>query len=172
MIQSLTPQDSKDSDKFNPMQLIKLKSSSYGYVCLWCLTDRLLHSLSNRTGGNRTVRDMASNWLASAFCDWLFNYRLGLPSATLHFGFTWPMGIPTIFQTPMTVLGTVPLHSPNGRQVPAVRAVQGDCERVYLTDETWNNQELQRSNKWGWTDCTPVMICAIKWSGNSRQETL
>ena len=25
-----------------------------------------------------------------------------------------------------------PLHSPNGKQMPAVRAVQGDCERVYL----------------------------------------
>ena len=31
------------------------------------------------------------------------------------------------FQTPVTV----PLRSPNGRQMPAVRAVQGDCERVY-----------------------------------------
>ena len=25
-----------------------------------------------------------------------------------------------------------PLHSPNGRQMPAVRAVQGECERVQL----------------------------------------
>ena len=32
------------------------------------------------------------------------------------------------FQTPVIV----PLHSPNSRQMPAVRAVQGDCERVML----------------------------------------
>ena len=51
-------------------------------------------------------------------------YILGSPSAPLHYGLTWPVGIPTVFQTPVTV----PLHSPNGR--PAVRAVQGDCERV------------------------------------------
>ena len=38
------------------------------------------------------------------------------------------MGIPTGFQT----LETVPLQSPDGRQLPAVRAVQGDCERAYL----------------------------------------
>ena len=54
-------------------------------------------------------------------------YRLGLPSAPLRYGLMWPVGISTIFQTPLTV----PLHSPNGRQLPelpAVRAVQGDCE--------------------------------------------
>ena len=43
-------------------------------------------------------------------------YRKRLPSA--HYI--------TVFQTPVTV----PLHSPNGRQTPAVRAVQWDCERV------------------------------------------
>ena len=37
------------------------------------------------------------------------------------------MGIPTVFQTPVKV----PSHCPNGRQLPALRAVQGDCERVY-----------------------------------------
>ena len=30
-------------------------------------------------------------------------YRLGLPSAPLHYGLTWPVGIPTVFQTPVTV---------------------------------------------------------------------
>ena len=54
-------------------------------------------------------------------------YRFGLTSAPLHYGLTGPMGIPTVLQTPVTV----PLHSPNSRQKPAVRAVQGDCERVY-----------------------------------------
>ena len=70
---------------------------------------------------------MASNWLASpSVIDW-FKYRLGLPSAPLHYGLTWPVGILTVFQTPVTV----PLHSHNGRQMPAVSAVQGDCKRVY-----------------------------------------
>ena len=42
----------------------------------------------------------------------------------------WPAGIPPIFQRSMTV----PLHSPNNRHLmPAVRAVQGGCERVYQT---------------------------------------
>ena len=31
---------------------------------------------------------------------------LGLPSAPLHYGLKWPVGIPTVFQTPVTV----PLH--------------------------------------------------------------
>ena len=35
--------------------------------------------------------------------------RLGLPSAPLHYGLTWPVGIPTFFQPPVTV----PLHCPN-----------------------------------------------------------
>ena len=58
-------------------------------------------------------------------------YRLGLPSASLHYGLTWPVGIPTVFQTPVTV----PLHCPNGRQLPTVRAVQWDGERVYSSVE-------------------------------------
>ena len=48
-------------------------------------------------------------------------YRLGLPRAPLHFGLTWPVGIRTVSQTPVTV----PLHSPNGRQMPAVRVCKG-----------------------------------------------
>ena len=56
-------------------------------------------------------------------------YRLGLPGALLHYGLTWPVGIPTVFQTPVTV----PLHSPNGRQLPfglckgTVKASSNDC---------------------------------------------
>ena len=53
-------------------------------------------------------------WLASPFCDWP-KYRLGWPSSPLHYGFTWPVGIPTDFQTP----GTVPLHNPTaGKCLP------------------------------------------------------
>ena len=48
-------------------------------------------------------------------------YQLRLPDC----GLMWPVGISTVFQRSLTV----PLHSPNGRQMPAVRAVQGDCER-------------------------------------------
>ena len=46
------------------------------------------------------------------------------------------MGIPTIFQIPMAV----PLHSPNGRQMPAMRVVQGavkESKRIqWWTDMT------------------------------------
>ena len=44
-------------------------------------------------------------------------------------GLMWPMGISSIFQRPLTV----PLHSPNGRQMPAIRVVQEDCKIVYHT---------------------------------------
>ena len=62
------------------------------------------------------------SWLHDFVICWS-KYRLGLPSAPLHYGLTWPAGIPTVFQTPVTVT----LQSLNGRQMP----VQGDCERVY-----------------------------------------
>ena len=50
-------------------------------------------------------------------------YSLGLLIAPPHYGITWPVWIPTVLQTPVTL----PLHSPKGRQMPAVRVVQGDC---------------------------------------------
>ena len=54
-------------------------------------------------------------WPPVGFCDWLvWIYRLGLPSAPLHYGLTWPVGIPNVFQTSVTV----PLHSPNARFTP------------------------------------------------------
>ena len=56
----------------------------------------------------------------------LWKYRLGLPQSAMDCGLKIPVGIPTILQRPLTV----PLHSPNGRLLPAVRAVQGDCEIV------------------------------------------
>ena len=65
---------------------------------------RLLHSPS-LVAVRLSVGDMASNWVALPFCDWSED-RLGLPSAPLHYGLTWPVGIPTVFQTPVTV----PLH--------------------------------------------------------------
>ena len=42
----------------------------------------------------------------------LSKYRLGLPSAPMHYGLTCPVGIPTVFQTPVTF----PLHCPYSRQ--------------------------------------------------------
>ena len=49
-------------------------------------------------------------------------YRLGLPSAPLHYGLMWPVGIPTVSDHS---------DSPFALQAPAIRAVQWDCERVY-----------------------------------------
>ena len=45
------------------------------------------------------------------------------------------MGITTFFLRPLTV----PLNSPNGRQMPAIRAVQGDCERVKMEHSSANH---------------------------------
>ena len=44
----------------------------------------------------------------------------------------WLVEISNVIQRPLTV----PLHCPNGRRKPAVRAVQRDCETVYKTDHT------------------------------------
>ena len=54
-------------------------------------------------------------------------YRLGNFSHAMHYGCMGYVGISTIFQRPYTV----PFHSPNGRHLPAIRAVQAGCERVY-----------------------------------------
>ena len=78
-------------------------------------------------------------WLHAFVIGWS-KYGLGLPSALLHYGLTWPEGIPTVFQTPVTVA----LHSPNGRQLPAVRAVPGDYERVYAHTYWHDNGSLHR----------------------------
>ena len=44
-------------------------------------------------------------------------YRLGIPRVAMHFGLTWLEGIPIVLQKSLTV----PSHSPNGRQLPAIR---------------------------------------------------
>ena len=48
------------------------------------------------------------------------------------------MGISTVFQRPLTV----PLHNPNGRQMPAISAVQGDCESVYSTVASYQGLDV------------------------------
>ena len=54
-------------------------------------------------------------------------YRWKNVSASRHRDLMWLVGMTIVFQGPLTV----PMHSPNGRQMPAVRAVQGDRERAY-----------------------------------------
>ena len=56
----------------------------------------------------------------------------------MNCGLTWPVGISIIFQRPLTVS----LHSPYGRQMPAIRAVQGDCERVYTITSHHRDTEI------------------------------
>ena len=89
---------------------------------------RLLHSLSLVAIGLSVGYETwpSIGWHHAFVIGWS-RYRLGLPSTLLHYGLTWPVGIPNILQTPVRV----PLLSPNGRHLPAVRTVQGDCERVY-----------------------------------------
>ena len=60
---------------------------------------RVLHSPSLVAVG------LSVGWHHSFVIGWSKD-RLGLPSAPLHYGLKWPVGIPTVFQTPVTV----PLH--------------------------------------------------------------
>ena len=87
---------------------------------------RLLHS------PNMVVIGLSVGYETWPPIDWpfvisCFRYRLGMPSAPWRYGLTWPLGIPTVFQTRVTAS----FSSPNGRQLPSVKAVQGDRERVY-----------------------------------------
>ena len=69
----------------------------------------------------------SNGWHHPFLTSW-YQYRLELPSAQMYYGHTWLLGISTVSQTPVIV----PFHSPNSRLMPAVRAVQGDCENVFL----------------------------------------
>ena len=64
-------------------------------------------------------------WHHPFLTDWS-KCRLGYPSVALHSGLMWPKGISIVVKRPLTVS----LHSPKGRQKPAFRTVQGDCEKV------------------------------------------
>ena len=88
-------------------------------------SNRLLHSLSLVAIGLNLNGVWDIGWHHPFVIGWS-KYRLGLPSAPLNYGLMWPVWIPTVWQAPVTVS----LHCPNGRQLPAVRAVQWDCERV------------------------------------------
>ena len=72
---------------------------------------------------------MASHWLVLPAL-WLVDLNIDWNKPWFHwilgnYGLTWLVGITTVFHMPLTI----PLHSPNGR--PAIRVVQGDCERVW-----------------------------------------
>ena len=71
-------------------------------------------------------------WHHSVVISWS-KYTLGLPCVIIHRGHMWPVGISTILQRPLTI----PLHSPNRRQMFAISAMQGDCERVYFCWFHW-----------------------------------
>ena len=67
-------------------------------------------------------------------------YRLGIPGGIPYRSSVFWVccnalwGQLTCWNSPQFFWGhwqTVSLHSPNGRQLPAIRAVQGDCEIVY-----------------------------------------
>ena len=93
---------------------------------------RLLHSPSLVAVG------LSVGWHHSFVIGWSKD-RLGLPSAPLHYGLKWPVGIPTVFQTPVS-------DSPFALQLPTVRAVQrglwkslqwsamGGCYTIHSTD--------------------------------------
>ena len=92
---------------------------TWGYWCLhsqatWLQVwswSRLIHSPNLVAIGLSVGYDTWDpiGWYHAFMIDWS-KYRLGLPSAPLHYGLMWLVGIPTVFHTPVTV----PFHSPNG----------------------------------------------------------
>ena len=75
-----------------------------GHGTLWHLFLGLLDWYTVLACGSRTgsgVWDLASNFVIG----WS-KCRLRLPSAPLHYELTWPVGIPTVFQTPWQSLCT------------------------------------------------------------------
>ena len=51
-----------------------------------------------------------------------------------------------LLHRPSQIPLTVPLHSPNGRQMPAVRVVQGDCERVYCPVTSSSSGQVKKES--------------------------
>ena len=108
----------------------------------------------------------ASNWLVSPFVIGWSRYSLGIPQSKCLLGSCdWWDLLPFIKGTL-----TVPLHSPNGRQMPAISAVQGDCERVYTAPgprhcchPEWDTWAIQPAN----CSCSlykQIVRSAILWS--------
>ena len=79
-------------------------------------------------GGHDSL-DMVYDWLGviTSVIGWS-KYRLGTPH--LNYWVDWPVGIP-IFQRPLTV----PCTALTAGKLPAVSAVQGDCESVLAEAE-------------------------------------
>ena len=100
----------------------------------WCMglikpaSYRLLHSPSLVALGLSVGYETwpPTGWHHALVIGWS-KYRLELPQPKWILGSHNWWEFPPFLQRPLTV----PLHSLNGRQMPAVRAVQGDCERVY-----------------------------------------
>ena len=93
----------------------------------WLLATRLLNSPSGVSVGLRTVTGMWDLKLTGSIGPdivWDFLSCNGLWSCDRR-------EFSLFFQRPLTI----PMHGCNGRQLPAVRAVQGDCERVYLATQ-------------------------------------
>ena len=83
--------------------------------------ERLLHSHSLMAVGLSVGYGTwpPIGWHHPLMIGW-FRYSLGLPQDPVYCGFMWQVGISIIFKRPPTV----PLHSPNDRHMPAIRAVQ------------------------------------------------
>ena len=126
------------------------------------LYDKLFHSPSLR-----------AEWLSVGFETWppiscfaycvigWFKYRLGNSSHAMHYGLTWSVEIPTLFQRPLAM--------------PAVRAEQGGCEIVYLyvlghlfTKQwdvlSWYLAKAQIDKTWG-----QMPNCSETWQGSQHR---
>ena len=82
----------------------------------------------------------------------------------MHCGLVWWFGIPTILQRSLTV----PLNSPNGRQMPAVRPVQDDRERVSHTTNKQHREWLMTSME----SLINIHRCHCALSGTTRVQRL
>ena len=85
------------------------------------------------------VWDICSqHWLASPFVIYWSKHRLGLPQSQWIVVQLDRWELPPFCRGNWVALA-VSLHSPGGRQMPAARVVQWDCERVYGRRECFVN---------------------------------
>ena len=69
-------------------------------------------------------------------------YRLGLHNAPFHYELTWPVGIPAVFQTPVTV----PMHSLCGRQYLPLGLCKGIVKENKMYGEVFLDETVPRKH--------------------------
>ena len=127
-----------------PVRVRKLKvyygNIDHFHSSEWVVLDgyrslRLLHSPSLVAGG-LTVR--YKTWPPIHFL-WLVGLNTCWDCLSIiHCGLVWLVWVSTIFKRPLTV----PFQGPDGRQMPTIRAVQGDWKSLQIPPDL--------GPEWGW----------------------